>query len=1364
MGRRETSNADESAAESHTPEPEQERHTPQPEDEAKQQQATSVDIPASDDDHDDSKAVIGDKDKKGQFAKAGRNRADGGADDDGAKGTADVEDFTKEPAKVEFGAVSIRQLFRYADRHDKILMIVGAIAAFINGAGLPSFSEIFGRLINRLAKNPPDVEAQVADLAAIMVYVGIGVGVLSFIQVCTWMIAAERQTSRLRQAYFDALLHQDTEFFDVNKPGGLAARLVGDTRVVKVGINDKVATGIMNLGMFLFGYGFGFYRNWKLTLVMLGTLPFIGAIGGVMAKVLMKSAKETREHFATAGEVSQEVLASIKTVQIFGGEEREVQRFQGHLTAAGAAGIKKEFVTSIGIGASYGIIFASYALAFWFGSYLIRNGEADVGTILSVFFSVIIGSFGIGLVFPTLSALAESQGAANKIYSVINRQPKINLRDEGKKIDHFAGKIEFRDVTFSYPTRREVKLFQKLNLTVEAGQTVAFSGASGCGKSSLIALVQRLYDPEEGQVLIDGVDLKALDLSWWRDSIAVVAQDPALFSGSVRDNVRIGNANATDEEVEQACKRANIHDTIMQFPEQYDTNLGSVGSQLSGGQRQRLTIARAIVKKPKLLILDEATSALDRKSEADVQQALDEIMKEGGIGGAKLTVLVIAHRLTTIRRADAIHYISHDDVKGSHVEESGTFDELLEKKGAFALMAERQNAKPEGEETEISDADEPAPIKSKSPKQPLRRRLSASASRSAVVHAPFGDSTEPVPEGSTAVDVEGATPKRKTSRAKMNLEKEAKLEIKKKKVSTLRVMRLSKGKTWAVLVGLLGSMIAGGVYPAYAVIISKMLNVLGTKTNDEIKAQTPLWAGMFILIGGLVFIGWSLQGFYAVAGEYVTTKLRTQLFRNMLRQDQKFFDTPGRDVGSLGKVLEGDTEAVHLLWGPALGFKVQMFCNIAGGVIVALIFAWKLALVIIATLPVMVGAGVVQQLIIVGLQNHVESKNEDDEDDVVVESLTNIRTIAAFNMADRQMAIFNESAAKERQHGTRIAYIAGVIYGFSQFSTFAIFALAFWYGGRLMGRGEESFSNVMIASMSVLMGALGAGEAGGFAAKSADARKASKIVFALIDHEPEIDIDAGGTTDLGDGAEIEFQAVKFIYPARPKAVVLKKLNETFANGKAVGLTGTTGCGKSTLIQLLCRFYDPAGGNIIVNGTNLNELDIATWRSEMSACFQEPSLLSGTVRDNIRYSRPDASDEDVEKAAKLAAIHDEIQAMPKGYDAEVGYQGRMLSGGQKQRVALARALLRRPRLMLLDEATSALDNASEAKVMRGLDAYRKRHPVTIVSVAHRLTTIQTADKIVLMEAGAVLEEGTHDALVEKGGHYAKRWKQYQESTQ
>lgn len=394
---------------------------------------------------------------------------------------------------------------------------------------------------------------------------------------------------------------------------------------------------------------------------MLVSTPVLAISMGVLAKVQASLTENELKAYAKAGGVAEEVFSSIRTVMAFGGQKKEIDRFQDNLAYAKTAGIKRGMATGIGAGLVWGIIYASYALAFWYGISLILaacDGNSYTSSdLLIVFFSVLIGAMQIGQAAPYMEAFSVARGAAATIFAIIDRVPPIDSSSNAGLVpDQMIGKISFKDVRFNYPSRPDVKILQGISFDVTPGQTVALVGTSGCGKSTCIQLLQRFYDPLEGSISIDGNEIKDLNLGWLREQMGVVGQEPVLFGTTIGENIRYGRDGVSQDEMERAAKAANAHDFIEKLPKKYETLVGERGAQLSGGQKQRIAIARALVRHPKILLLDEATSALDTQSESVVQKALDRA-RQGR------TTIIVAHRLTTIRNADRIIVIKDGTIQ-----------------------------------------------------------------------------------------------------------------------------------------------------------------------------------------------------------------------------------------------------------------------------------------------------------------------------------------------------------------------------------------------------------------------------------------------------------------------------------------------------------------------------------------------------------------------------------------------------------------------------------------------------------------------------------------------------------------------------
>jgi len=418
-----------------------------------------------------------------------------------------------------------------------------------------------------------------------------------------------------------------------------------------------------------------------MTLVLLAVSPLLMISGAIQSRFITRSTQTGLKKNGKANEVTSETVGGIRTVYSFVSESLLVQRHWHYLTEVSNINIKNAHFMAIGIAVVAFFRFGMHAFGMWYGGKLILDGEMNIGAVLTVFFSVIFGGMAVGTASQILPDIAKAKGAAVGIFEIMNRAPLIDANEGvGVTIPDLNGKLSFKNVTFSYPTRTETKVLRKLNMEINPGQKVALVGQSGSGKSTIIQLLERFYDPIRGTITIDGVDLKSLDLKSYRRNLGLVSQEPILFSGTIFENILFGNPDATQEEVESAAKMANAFDFIMKQPEGFNTMVGEKGTQLSGGQKQRIAIARAILKNPKILLLDEATSALDTESERLVQSALDQLMQNR-------TTIIIAHRLSTVRNADVICVMMNGKIV-----EQGTHDHLIQLNGVYSNLVSKQLA------------------------------------------------------------------------------------------------------------------------------------------------------------------------------------------------------------------------------------------------------------------------------------------------------------------------------------------------------------------------------------------------------------------------------------------------------------------------------------------------------------------------------------------------------------------------------------------------------------------------------------------------------------------------------------------------
>uniref|UniRef100_A0A8D0SRX6 Bile salt export pump n=1 Tax=Sus scrofa TaxID=9823 RepID=A0A8D0SRX6_PIG len=1234
--------------------------------------------------------------------------------------------------------VGLFQLFRFSSKTDIWLMFVGSLCAFLHGTAQPGVLLIFGMMtdvfidydmelqelqipgkacvnntivwtndsLNQNVTNGTrcgllDIESEMIKFASY--YAGIAVAVLitGYIQICFWVIAAARQIQKMRKFYFGRIMRMEIGWFDCHSVGELNTRFSDDINKVNDAIADQMAIFIQRLTTSICGFLLGFYQGWKLTLVIISVSPLIGIGAAIIGLSVSRFTDYELKAYAKAGSVADEVISSIRTVAAFGGEKKEVERYEKNLVFAQLWGIRKGIVMGSFTGFMWCLIFLCYALAFWYGSKLVLDdGEYTAGTLV--------------------------------------QKPLIDcMSEDGYKLDRIKGEIEFHNVTFHYPSRPEVKILDNLSMVIKSGEMTAMVGSSGAGKSTALQLIQRFYDPNEGMVTLDGHDIRSLNIQWLRAQIGIVEQEPVLFSTTIAENIRYGRNDATMEDIVRAAKEANAYNFIMDLPQQFNTLVGEGGSQMSGGQKQRVAIARALVRNPKILLLDMATSALDNESEAMVQEALSKIQHGH-------TIISVAHRLSTVRAADVIIGFEHGTVV-----ERGTHEELLERKGVyFTLMTLQSQGDQAFKEKDIKGNDETEDDLLER-KQSFSRGSYQASLRASIRQRSRSQLSylrhEPPLAG---VDHKSAY---EEDRKDKNIPEEEEIEP----APVKRILKVNAPEWPYMLVGGVGAAVNGTVTPFYAFLFSQILGTFSLLDKEEQRSQIHGVCLLFVAIGCVSFCTQFLQGYaFAKSGELLTKRLRKLGFRAMLGQEIGWFDDLRNSPGALTTRLATDASQVQGAAGPQIGMIVNSFTNIAVAMIIAFLFSWKLSLVIVCFFPFLALSGAIQTRMLMGFATHDKQALEVAAQ-ITNEALSNIRTVAGIGKEKQFIEAFESELEKPYKTAIRKANVYGFCFGFSHSIVFVANSASYRYGGYLIPNEGLHFSYVFRVISSVVLSATALGRASSYTPSYAKAKISAARFFQLLDRRPAIRVysSAGERWDSFQG-QIDFVDCKFKYPSRPDVQVLNGLSVSVRPGQTLAFVGSSGCGKSTSIQLLERFYDPDEGKVLIDGHDSKNINVQFLRSNIGIVSQEPVLFACSIMDNIKYgdNTKEIPTEKVIEAAKQAQLHDFVMSLPEKYETNVGSQGSQLSRGEKQRIAIARAIVRDPKILLLDEATSALDTESEKTVQVALDKAREGR--TCIVIAHRLSTIRNSDIIAVMSQGMVTEKGTHEELMGKKGAYYK----------
>ena len=1046
--------------------------------------------------------------------------------------------------------VTYKMLYRYATTWDKIFLVLAWLCAIGGGAVMPLMTVVFGNLSgsfqglinNTLAESFSSI---LNRYVLYFVYLAIGEFVLIYVSTFLCIYTGEHITSKIRQEYLRAILRQNIGFFDKLGAGEVTTRITADTNLIQEAISEKVGLTLTGVAAFFGAFVIGFIKFWKLTLICCSTVVAIVAVMGTGGRFMSGWNKKSLKAYAEGGSVAEEVLGSIRNAVAFGTQDKLAKVYDLHLFEARKWGFRSKSTLAGMIGCLLGLIFFNYGLAFWMGSRFLVSGETTLAHILTIILAVMIGAFSFGNVGPNIQHFAAGVAAASKIYSTIDRTSPLDpMIDSGEKLDHVEGTIELKNIKHIYPSRPEVVVMEDVNLVVPAGKTTALVGASGSGKSTIVGLVERFYDPVGGSVSLDGHDMSKMNLRWLRQQIALVQQEPVLFSQTIRENIQNGligsrfeheSEEQKTDRIIRAAKMANAHDFISSLPDGYETHVGERGFLLSGGQKQRVSIARAVVSDPKILLLDEATSALDTKSEGVVQHALDEAAKGR-------TTIVIAHRLSTIKTADNIVVMQN-----GRIIEQGTHDELLELKKAYHSLVEAQRigAKEEAEEmnNQASASDED-----------LTRIQSTKSGRSDSQSAPVDPEDEKLALGRTR------STKSISSRI---LEERGEKRVAKYSLWTLIkfIATFNLKEWWIMCIGFVFTCIAGAGQPVQGIFFAKAIVALAQPliAADKIRHDINFWALMYLMLGLVQLFSMWIQGIaFAHCSELLIHRARDGAFRRMLRQDIAFFDEDENSTGALTSFLSTETTHLASISGATLGTLINCSTCLVLAVVISLAIGWKLALVCMCALPVILGTGffrfwTLARFAAIAQRAYKKSAG------YACEHTNAIRTVASLTTEEQIHNDYRRQLAEQLKSSLVSNARNSALYAASQSAMFLAIALGFWYGGTLISSGEYSMFQFFIVFSEIIFGAQSAGTVFSFAGDMSKAKNAAAELKILYDRQPTIDpwSEDGQKIEHVEG-HIEFRNAHFRYPTRPDVAVLRGLDLTVRPGQYVALVGASG--------------------------------------------------------------------------------------------------------------------------------------------------------------------------------------------------------------